>query len=285
MITIKYFVLTAAAAVFLAACGSPAGVTNVPANGANNANASNTNAKPVAAAAAPTKEALLALEKQGWEAWKNKDSKPSEELLSAHYVGFSSTGRVDKAGSMKNLTDQNCEVKSYALSDEKMDMIGTDVAVLTFKADQDYTCGGKKGAPQTWSSSVYAREGDEWKNVLYAESPVIDPKAPPEKAAAPAPDTKPSESKPDALTDSLMAIETNAWDAWKKRDANAVEQVMAAGFMSNGGTGRYDRAESIKQWSVPKCEGLAYTFSDPQAVSIAKDVAFVTYKADVKGNL
>ena len=60
----------AAAALTFAACGAPAG--NAPASNAQSNTNANT-AKPVAAA--PTKEALMALEKSGWEAWKNKDAK------------------------------------------------------------------------------------------------------------------------------------------------------------------------------------------------------------------
>ena len=85
---ISLITLTLIMAAFLAACGAPA--SNTPA--ANNANAGNTNtAKPVAAA--PTKEALMTMERAGWEAWKNRDAKWTEENASDKYVGFGATGK------------------------------------------------------------------------------------------------------------------------------------------------------------------------------------------------
>ena len=66
-------------------------------------------------------------------------------------------------------------------------------------------------------------------------------------------------------------------------DAKAVEDVMAPSFMSLSGTGPYDRAESIKEWSVPKCEGLSYTLTDPRSVQLTKDTALVMYHGESKG--
>lgn len=279
---IIYFFLLAIAVAF-SGCGSPAG--NTPANNANAANANTNNAKPVAAA--PTKDALLALEKSGWDAWKNKDGKFFEDYLSTKYVGFGPNGRTDKAAAIKSLVDAKCDVKGYSWSDEQMKMVGSDVAVLTFKAAQDYTCDGKKGPASTWSSSVYVREGDKWKNVLYVENPVVDPNAPPAKSGAPAKkdDTvgKPADAKPDALTDAMMVVETKGWEAWKKRDVTGVQEVMGKEFMYVSGAGRKDKADAIKGWSEPKCEGLGYSLTEPMAVSLTPDVAFVTYKANVQG--
>jgi hypothetical protein len=277
------FILTLAVAAFMAACGGTA--ENKPA--ANNANASNANtaAKPVAAA--PTKDALMAIEKAGWEAWKNRDNKWSEENYSAKGVGFGKDGRQDKAAMIKAMADAKCDIKSYSLSDDQMTMLGNDVAVLTFKGTQDGTCDGKKVPAVVLASSVYVREGDKWKALLYVENPVVDPKAPPAKPAAAAPakkdEAKAAETKPDALTDSLMAIETKAFEAWKTRDKAGVEGVMAKSFFYMSGLGLKDRASSIALWADGKCEGLDYKLTDPMGVSITPDVSLVTYKADTKG--
>ena len=71
MIRIRHLVLSVTAAALLTACGPTTGDT-AP-NGARNASNSNANANTNAAkpvAAAPTKEALIAIEKKGWDAWK-----------------------------------------------------------------------------------------------------------------------------------------------------------------------------------------------------------------------
>jgi hypothetical protein len=276
-----------AAALWLAACGAPAansGTNNAAPNTNANANANANAAKTTSAA--PTKDALMTTEKAGWEAWKNHDPKWFEDNYSTKAIGFGKTGRQDKAAMIKSMTDAKCEVKSYSLSDDNMRMIGPDVAVLTFKGAQDGTCDGKKVPANVWATSVYVREGDKWKALMYVENPVVDPNAKP--AAPPAStakkeEAKPAETKADALTDALMAVEKSAWDAWAARDAKAVEAVMAKDFQYVGPKGVMDRAASIKNWSETKCEGLAYTFHDPASVSLSPDVALVTYSADTKG--
>ena len=276
--------LIAALAAMSAACGSSA--SNASANSGNAAKTNTANSTANAntaapAAAAPSKDSIAALEKTGWEAWKNRDGKVQQELLSDKYVGFNATGRIDKASSVQSMTTQNCKVNSYSWSDEQMKMIGSDVAVLTFKADQDYTCDGKKGDTPTWSATVYVREGDKWKNVFYAETKAVDAKAPPAKAKTG--EAKAPDAKPDDLTTTLMAIETKGWDAWKTRDVKGVEDVMAKDFMYFSGKGRLERADAIKGWSEPKCTGLGYTFAEPKAVQLSSDATLVTYKANVTG--
>lgn len=272
--------ITLAAAALFAACGAPAG--NAPA--ANNATAANTAAKP--AAAAPTKEALMTMEKAGWEAWKNRDAKWMVDNASDKYVGYSSTGRMDKAAAVKTYTDQKCEIKSYTLSDDQMQMVGPDVAVLTFKSAQDYTCDGKKGPANVNSSSIYVREGDKWKAAFYAETAVVDPKAPP-KPAAPAKkdEAKKEEAKTDAATDAVLAVEKKIWEAWKTKDAKTLEDVLAKDFVFTGGTGRRDRATILKEWATEnKCEVKSYWLSDAASASLAKDVTMLTYKGGGDGS-
>ena len=195
---ITLFILTLVTAAFFAACGAPA--VNSPV--ANNANTTNSNtAKPTAAA--PTKDALMTLEKTGWEAWKNKDQKVFQDLMSDRYVGFGTSGRVDKAASIKSTTDPKVNVKSYSLSDDQMAMLGNDVAVLTFKGTQDFTqADGKPGPKEVWSSSVYVREGDKWKirwrnipDAPAAETPPAAQQPAPPKENTPAGPVKPPDGK------------------------------------------------------------------------------------------
>lgn len=276
---ISVITFTLAAAALFGACGAPAG--NAPA--ANNTTASNTAAKP--AAAAPTKEALMTLEKGGWEAWKNRDAKWTEENASDKFVALGTSGRMDKAASVKSYTTQKCEIKSYTLSDDQMQMVGPDVAVLTFKGAQDYTCDGKKGPANVNSASIYVREGDKWKATFYAETAVVDPKAPP-KPAAPAKkdEAKKDEAKPDAATDAVLAVENKIWEAWKAKDAKALEAVLTKDFMFTGGPGRRDRATIIKEWATEnKCEVKSFWLSDAASVSLAKDVTMLTYKGGGDG--
>ena len=92
----------AAAALTFAACGAPAG--NAPANNSAAPNTNANTAKPVAAA--PTKEALMTLEKSGWEAWKTRDAKWTEDNYSDKGLNLGATGRSDKAALVKSYTTQ-----------------------------------------------------------------------------------------------------------------------------------------------------------------------------------
>jgi len=285
----KCFVLMIAAAFVLAGCTPPAG--NTPAN--SNANSANHNANANAnanraAASAPTKEALMTLEKSAYDAWKTKNTGFWDGFLTANFVGFSGNGsRLDRSAAMKEYAGTECDVKNVTMSDEDMMPLGADAVVFSHKTTVEGTCGGNK-IPDTWAASVYVREGNSWKGAFHAETPVTDPNAPPAKSTAAAPAPPAASGSPaagsDSMTEAMMAVEKQGWEAWKNRDANAVENVMAKDFVYFSGTGRRPRAEAIKGWSEPKCEGLAYSFSDPKSVQFTKDVAMVTYNADVKGS-
>jgi hypothetical protein len=158
MTTIRYFVLTVAAALVLTACDNatdPSGLAKTP-------------------PAAPTVDALVTLEKSAFEAWKSKDAKFWDTFLSDRFVGYGSSGRVDKASSIRETTSSDCEIKSYALSDEQMKPLGTDAALLTFKTTVDGTCGGQEVPADSWAASVYVRDGDKWKAAFHAEAPIVD---------------------------------------------------------------------------------------------------------------
>ena len=205
-----------------------------------------------------------------------------QDLTSDRAVGFSKDGRQDKAAMVKAMDDAKCDVKSYSFSDEQMTPLGNDVAVLTFKAMQDATCDGKKSPSPVNSASVYVREGDKWKNLLYIENQVSDPKKP-IKYPAPKEAVKPDAAASDATTDQLMAIEKKAWEAWKQRDKAGVEAVMSNNFVYFGDNGFMAKPDVVKLWGEAKCEGLDYTVGDAKGLSVAPDVSLVTYRADVKG--
>jgi len=264
-------------AYILTSCTTP----ETPAANAGNTAVANANTAAKPAAQPASMDAIAALEKQGWEGWKNHDAKVFNDLLSDRYVGFGKDGRQDKAANIAGMSKANYDVKSYSWSDEKLTNLSPDVAVLTFKATQDYMQDGKKGTSPTYCASVYVREGDKWKNLLYMENKVTDPKSPPKPTASK--DAAKPEASVDATTDALMAIEKKAWEAWKTRDAAGVESVMAPNFVYYGDRGFTAKADAVKLWSQAKCEGLDYAFGDAKGISITPDVSLVTYKADVKG--
>ena len=133
------FILLAAASTFFAACGGPAANT-----GANNANTNTT--KPVAAA--PTADALMALDKQANEAYVKGDSKFFEGMLSDKFVILTHDGqRIDKAATVKMIAGVKCDIKSVDLTEPAMSMIDADTYALSYKVTWDGTCDGPDGKP------------------------------------------------------------------------------------------------------------------------------------------
>src|SRR5258705_10019059 len=133
------FILLVAASTFFAACGAPAANT-----GANNANTNTT--KPVAAA--PTADALLALDKQANEAYVKGDSKFFEGMLSDKFVILTGGGqRMDKAATVKMIASVKCDIKSMELSEPAMSMIDVDTYALSYKATWDGTSNDSGGKP------------------------------------------------------------------------------------------------------------------------------------------
>src|SRR5258708_31109889 len=188
------FTLLAAGSTFFAACEGPAANT-----GANNANTNTT--KPVAAA--PTADALLALDKQANEAYVKGDSKFFEGMLSDKFVILNRGGqRMDKAATVKMIAGVKCDIKSMDLTEPAMSMIDADTYALSYKATWDGRCidpdGKRAKVPSPIrSASIWVRSGDKWQAVFHGENLIVDPKAPP---PPPAPAAKKKEPKKDVKT-------------------------------------------------------------------------------------
>ncbi len=171
MARIVHFGLTAAAAFILATCGG-----NVL---ANNANGDDTPERT--ASTGPTKVALITLEKSAYEAWKTKDAKFWATFLSDKFVGWGSSGKLDKASATKEYTGADCEIKSYALSDEQLSSLAKDAALITYKATVDGTCGGQQLPTNSRAAAIYVRDDGKWKLAFHAQAAIVDPKATPAK--------------------------------------------------------------------------------------------------------
>jgi hypothetical protein len=275
-VTLFFFSMVVALA--FAACGSE--TTKPTTNTANAANAVNAAAKP--AAAAPTKDALMALEKSAYEAWKTKDAKFWDPFLTENFVGFGATGRMDRAAAIKEYSGTDCDVKSYALSDDQMTTVGSDVAYITHKATYEGTCAGQKLPAQAMVFGIYVRSGDKWKGAFHGETNVVDPKAPPAKSTAPA--AKMGEMKSDATTDAMLAAFKSGWEAWKNRDGKGIEAMITKNLGLIDAMGqRFDKAGAMKAWIEPKCEVKSFSLTDVSGVSLSKDAGFLTLKGTADG--
>jgi Domain of unknown function (DUF4440) len=276
MAKIKYFALTAAAALVFTACAE-----NAP---ANNANAASSAEK--ISPAGTTEVALVTLEKSAYEAWKSKDAKFWETFLSDKFVGWGSSGKLDKASATKEYSGAACEIKSYALSDEQISPLGKNAALITHKVTVNGTCAGQKIPPNSWAAGVYVRDGNKWKATFHAEAPVVDPKAPAkpdDKEAGKADMAKPTDR--DARTDAMLAVERTVWEAWKAHDAEKLADLTARNisFINIFGTYLATKADALKNWSGAGCDVKSVGVTDATGTMLSPTVGILRFKATADG--
>ena len=254
---------------------------------ANDAGASEA-ARKTASQTGSTKVALVTLEKRAYAAWKSKDANFWDTFLSNKFVGWGASGRLDKVSAKEEYTGADCEIKSYALSDEQVSPRGKQAALITYKATVDGTCGGQKIPANSWSAGVYVRDGGQWKAAFHAQSAVVDPKAPPVKPVyrnrAPA-DDRANFTGQDARTGTLLAIERAVWEAWKDHDAKRLSNLMAEdiSFINIFGIYLANKADGLKDWSGTGCDVRSVGVNDAVATMLSPTVGILTFRATADG--
>jgi hypothetical protein len=165
MKTYLYLGLIALTTIAISSCVPPAN-TNV-------ANA-NTNTNANTASTAPTAEQLKALETKAYEAYKNKDTQHFQTLMTDNFTMTDEKGaKLDKAASIKSISEHECQINGFTLSDEKVTQVGPNAAVLTTTATADGTCEGKP-IPTTTASTLYVNVGGQWKAAYHGEIPKME---------------------------------------------------------------------------------------------------------------
>lgn len=115
---------------------------------------------------------IIALEKAGWEAWKNKDSSWTRDNVTEEFLLVNSDGVSNKTQVVKS-TATDCEVKSYSLDNFKFVTLDKDSALMTYTAMQDGVCGGKTIPANVRASVVYVKRGGKWLEALYMETATV----------------------------------------------------------------------------------------------------------------
>jgi Domain of unknown function (DUF4440) len=130
---------------------------------------------PAAARASPADDARLAselttMEKASWVAWQGHDGAFFDRFLSADHVEMQGAGPSAKAPVVAGVK-AGCEVKSYQVDHFRMTRFGPDTALITYRAEQDTTCGTAKVPSPVWATSLFVRRDGRWQNALYVHSP------------------------------------------------------------------------------------------------------------------
>jgi hypothetical protein len=117
-----------------------------------------------APAADPRTDAMVAIETSVWEAWAARDARVLEELTAGDIAFVDIFGNVTsgKAETIEFWTEHQCDVRTVRVADGTGTSLSATVGILTFKGILEGTCGGQE-FPPIHGTSVYARDGDDWK--------------------------------------------------------------------------------------------------------------------------
>lgn len=117
-------------------------------------------------------KALQSKEQSGWQAWKDRDLKAFEPMLTDDAINIAG-GMVDKGKQqiLKDMTDQGCSVNSFSLSDFSYLWLDKDMVIMTYNAAQDVSCGGKKQPGKVIASSIWQKKGGKWVSPFHQETP------------------------------------------------------------------------------------------------------------------
>lgn len=300
------------ASLFAAACETSTNTNTVT-------NTNTGNAAP--AAAAPTKEDLMTLDRKAAEAFFKNDIAHFEGMLSNNYVSYMDGRRSGRTEELSMVRTVKCDMKSWNLEDPQMIKVDNDTYAVSYKGTYDGTCtweGKTVPAPSSVrAASVWHREGGTWKNVFHAETPIIaagspaaasSPAAP---AASPAANTNtantaansaansnsnmsnsntsaaPSAPAASPNTQALLTLHRGGWDAWKNRDKAWFETNVGSsvGLVDPMGGWHGTKADVIKLWTeTMQCQGVTdIQLTDAHSTAVSPTVEILTLKGTANG--
>jgi ketosteroid isomerase-like protein len=252
----------------------------------------------------PTANSLLELGRQANAAGFRGDAAFFEGLLSEQFVMLGPHGeRMDKPASIRLIAGFSCDIKEgWTLDEPRLSTIDADTYVLSYRGTFDGTCtrdGKTEQVPSpVRAATVWVRRGDTWQIAFHGQNPIFDPAA----AAAPAEtasgkntpyendktthDTRPAAPSADADTAAMVAVETSAWEAWKARDASAIEALAASdlAFVDIFGNVTAGREETIRFWTAHQCDVRSVRVDDATGSALSRTVGILTFKGILEGS-
>jgi len=119
---------------------------------------------------AASESAITDLEKSAWEAYKNKQTDAFKALLSKDYCGVYADGTKTLDAEVADMA--KTDLRDYSFADVKVAFPHPKVAVITYKATQQATSGGKDISGTYNSGSVWVQHGGKWVGVFHTETKV-----------------------------------------------------------------------------------------------------------------
>jgi len=127
-----------------------------------------------------TKDEIIALEKDYWDAMKRKDGKRTAQLSGTVSLTTGARGvtSIPKAKMGQMTEEGNWTLDSYEFSDVEVVTPADDVAIIAYKVKQRVTMDGKAQELRAADSSTWIRGANGWECHAHSETFLQDaPKA------------------------------------------------------------------------------------------------------------
>jgi ketosteroid isomerase-like protein len=124
-----------------------------------------------------TEQELLGLEKQFWQAIKDRDFDSAVRLTdeSCIVTGAQGAARIEKDAFRDMMESATYTLHDFKMSDPHVRLLGDDIAVLAYKVHEDLTVEGKPVTIDAAEASTWVRRPQGWVCALHTESILGDP--------------------------------------------------------------------------------------------------------------
>lgn len=121
---------------------------------------------------------LLALERNYWQAIKNKDSETAMRLSDDPCIltGAQGVGRIDRQSLAGLMKAASYTLHDFTIGDDaQVRLLGDDVAILAYTVHEELTVDGKPVTLDAADASTWVRRNGRWVCALHTESLKGDP--------------------------------------------------------------------------------------------------------------
>ena len=87
-----------------------------------------------------------------------------------------------------------------------------------------------------------------------------------------------------SIQDQLVAMEKQAWEAWKTKNGGFFQTFLSEDSINVGSTGVDNKSAIVKFISSPMCDIKSYSMDNLQMIMTDKSTAILTYKAMQDGS-
>jgi len=120
---------------------------------------------------------LLGLERQYWQALKDKDVDTVMRLTDDTCIvtGAEGVGRIQRQALAGMVTDAPYTLDDFDLKDAQVRLLSDDVGIIAYKVHEDLTVDGKRVSLDAADSSTWVRRDGRWFCAQHSESLAGDP--------------------------------------------------------------------------------------------------------------